>query len=67
MSHYARWRDIRAEHVERAGGEGVVAAKKAPLLAEVTTAPWDGLSNEAMHFDDETSPEQNAETVSTAQ
>ena len=53
MSHYARWQDIRAEHVERAGGAEVVAARKAQLLAEVTTVSWDGLSNQAMHFDDD--------------
>lgn len=30
-----RWNDIRAEHVERAGGEGAVEAGKRELLAEV--------------------------------
>ncbi|OIV38752.1 transcriptional regulator [Mangrovactinospora gilvigrisea] len=35
MSGYTRWSDIRAEHVERAGGEEVVAAGTAELLAEV--------------------------------
>jgi DNA-binding XRE family transcriptional regulator len=35
MSGYARWNDIRAEHVERAGGEEVVAVGKQELLAEV--------------------------------
>ena len=30
-----RWRDIRAEHVARAGGEAVVEAGKAELLAQV--------------------------------
>lgn len=33
---YTRWQDIRGEFVERAGGEEVVAAGKARLLAEVT-------------------------------
>ncbi len=36
MSDYVRWQDIRAEHVERAGGEEAVAERKAQLLAEVT-------------------------------
>ncbi len=35
MSSYVRWQDIRTEHVERAGGEGVVEAGKAELLAQV--------------------------------
>ncbi|WP_433053732.1 helix-turn-helix domain-containing protein [Dactylosporangium sp. CS-033363] len=35
MSSYVRWSDIRAEHVERAGGEEAVAAGKQQLLAEV--------------------------------
>ena len=35
MSGYSRWSDIRAEHVERAGGEAAVAEGKRELLAEV--------------------------------
>jgi DNA-binding XRE family transcriptional regulator len=35
MSGYARWKDIRPEHVERAGGEEAVEAGKRELLAEV--------------------------------
>lgn len=35
MSGYVRWKDIRAEHVERAGGESAVAEGKQELLAEV--------------------------------
>lgn len=35
MTKYARWKDIRAEHVERAGGEEVVEAGKQELLAKV--------------------------------
>lgn len=35
MSSYARWQDVRAEQVRRAGGEEAVAAGKAELLAEV--------------------------------
>ncbi|MEU0566360.1 helix-turn-helix transcriptional regulator [Nonomuraea sp. NPDC005983] len=35
MSSYVRWQDIRAEHVDRAGGEEVVEAGKRELLAEV--------------------------------
>ncbi|WP_306209725.1 helix-turn-helix domain-containing protein [Actinoplanes sp. RD1] len=35
MSGYTRWSDIRAEHVERAGGEEVVEAGKRELLAAV--------------------------------
>ncbi|MEV0161057.1 helix-turn-helix domain-containing protein [Nonomuraea fuscirosea] len=35
MTKYARWKDIRAEHVERAGGEEAVEAGKQELLAEV--------------------------------
>lgn len=35
MSGYVRWKDIRAEHVQRAGGEEAVAAGKQKLLAEV--------------------------------
>jgi DNA-binding XRE family transcriptional regulator len=35
VSSYVRWQDIRAEHVERAGGEAVVATGKAELLAQV--------------------------------
>lgn len=33
MSGYTRWQDIRAEHVERAGGEEAVAAGKQELLS----------------------------------
>jgi DNA-binding XRE family transcriptional regulator len=35
VSSYARWNDIRAEHVERAGGEEAVEAGKQELLAEM--------------------------------
>jgi len=35
MSSYVRWADIRAEEVDRAGGEAAVAAGKEQLLAEV--------------------------------
>jgi DNA-binding XRE family transcriptional regulator len=35
MSTYTRWRDIRAEHVEHAGGEQAVEAGKHKLLATV--------------------------------
>jgi DNA-binding XRE family transcriptional regulator len=35
MKGYSRWSDIRAEHVERAGGEAAVAEGKKEFLAEV--------------------------------
>jgi DNA-binding XRE family transcriptional regulator len=35
MTGYVRWQDIRAEHVERAGGEEAVKARKQRLLAQV--------------------------------
>jgi DNA-binding XRE family transcriptional regulator len=35
MSGYVRWRDIRDEHVQRAGGEAAVEAGKQELIAEV--------------------------------
>jgi DNA-binding XRE family transcriptional regulator len=35
MTSYARWGDIRADHVERAGGEQAVQAGKQELLATV--------------------------------
>jgi DNA-binding XRE family transcriptional regulator len=35
MSGYTRWSDLRAEFVERAGGEEAVAAGKQELLATV--------------------------------
>ncbi|WP_283132910.1 helix-turn-helix domain-containing protein [Rhizohabitans arisaemae] len=35
MTGYARWRDIRGEQVERAGGEQAAAIGKEALLAEV--------------------------------
>lgn len=35
MTSYTRWQDARAAHVERAGGEDVVAAGKDELLATV--------------------------------
>ncbi|NJC70799.1 helix-turn-helix transcriptional regulator [Planosporangium thailandense] len=35
MSSYVRWNDIRAEQVERAGGEKAVDAGKQELLASV--------------------------------
>ncbi|MDG4797815.1 helix-turn-helix transcriptional regulator [Micromonospora sp. WMMD1082] len=35
MSSYARWRDIRAAHVERTGGEQAVEDGKQELLATV--------------------------------
>lgn len=34
MSSYVRWKDIRAEHVARAGGEEAVEAGKEELLNE---------------------------------
>ncbi|MDI5937254.1 MULTISPECIES: helix-turn-helix domain-containing protein [unclassified Micromonospora] len=34
-SNYVRWKDIRAAHVERAGGEQAVEAGKQELLASV--------------------------------
>jgi hypothetical protein len=33
MTGYTRWRDVRAAHVERAGGEEAVEAGKRGLLA----------------------------------
>jgi ribosome-binding protein aMBF1 (putative translation factor) len=35
MSSYVRWKDIRAERVERAGGEDAVRVGKEELLATV--------------------------------
>jgi DNA-binding XRE family transcriptional regulator len=35
MSGYVRWTDVRAEHVQRAGGEGAVEAGKQELVAEI--------------------------------
>jgi DNA-binding XRE family transcriptional regulator len=35
MTEYTRWQDIRAGHVERAGGEEAVAVGKQELLASV--------------------------------
>ncbi|MGW0631787.1 hypothetical protein [Streptomyces sp. NPDC002758] len=35
MNDYTRWKDIRAEHIERAGGEAAVVEGKRELLAEV--------------------------------
>lgn len=35
MTGYTRWQDVRAAHVERAGGEEVVEAGKQELLATV--------------------------------
>ncbi|GGM19732.1 helix-turn-helix domain-containing protein [Micromonospora yangpuensis] len=35
MSSYVRWRDIRAAHVERAGGEHTVEEGRQELLATV--------------------------------
>lgn len=35
MTSYTRWQDVRAAHVERAGGEDAVAAGKEELLATV--------------------------------
>ncbi|MFY1704101.1 helix-turn-helix domain-containing protein [Micromonospora sp. WMMA1923] len=35
MSSYVRWRDIRAAHVERAGGEQAVEEGRQELLATV--------------------------------
>jgi DNA-binding XRE family transcriptional regulator len=35
MSSYVRWSDIRAQHVERAGGEQAVDAGKQELLASI--------------------------------
>ncbi|ATL69473.1 helix-turn-helix domain-containing protein [Nocardia terpenica] len=35
MTGYSRWKDIRTEFVERAGGEEAVAAGKEELLAEM--------------------------------
>ena len=35
MTKYTRWKDVRAAHVERAGGEDAVEAGKQELLAAV--------------------------------
>ncbi len=35
MSNHVAWHDIRAEHVERAGGEAAVEVGKRQILAEV--------------------------------
>ncbi|MDQ2880930.1 MAG: helix-turn-helix domain-containing protein [Actinomycetota bacterium] len=35
MNSFVSWKDIRAEHVERAGGEAAVEAGKRELLGEV--------------------------------
>ncbi len=35
MTGYTRWRDVRAEFVERAGGEEAVEAGKQELMAQV--------------------------------
>jgi DNA-binding XRE family transcriptional regulator len=35
VSGYVRWTDIRAEHVQRAGGEEALEAGKQELLAEL--------------------------------
>ncbi|GAB2901420.1 helix-turn-helix domain-containing protein [Streptomyces mayteni] len=35
MNGYTRWQDIRAEFVERAGGEEVIAQGKQELLGEI--------------------------------
>lgn len=35
MNSYVRWTDVRAEHVQRAGGEEAVEAGKQELLAEI--------------------------------
>jgi DNA-binding XRE family transcriptional regulator len=35
MNSYVPWNDIRAEHVDRAGGEEAVEAGKQELIAEV--------------------------------
>ncbi|WP_410620634.1 helix-turn-helix domain-containing protein [Amycolatopsis sp. cmx-8-4] len=35
MTGYSRWKDVRATHVERAGGEEAVEAGKQELLATV--------------------------------
>ncbi|GIJ59827.1 hypothetical protein Vau01_073430 [Virgisporangium aurantiacum] len=35
---YSRWSDIRAEYIERAGGEEAVSAGKQELLAQVATS-----------------------------
>lgn len=34
MNSHVAWRDIRADHVERAGGEAAVDAGKRQMLAE---------------------------------
>ncbi len=35
MNSFVSWKDIRAEHIERAGGEAAVEVGKRELLAEV--------------------------------
>ena len=35
MTSYTRWKDVREEHVDRAGGEEAVEAGKQELLATV--------------------------------
>ncbi|PZS21246.1 MAG: transcriptional regulator, partial [Pseudonocardiales bacterium] len=35
MNSFVNWNDIRAEHVERAGGEAAVETGKRELLAEM--------------------------------
>lgn len=36
MTSHVAWRDIRTEHVERAGGEAAVETGKRQILAEIT-------------------------------
>ncbi|WP_284747615.1 hypothetical protein [Amycolatopsis sp. RTGN1] len=38
MTGYTRWKDVRATHVERAGGEEAVEAGKQELLARRSTS-----------------------------
>ncbi|MEV4014375.1 hypothetical protein AB0J35_28120 [Nonomuraea angiospora] len=42
MTGYVRWKDIRAEHIQRAGGEEAVEAGKQELLATDLVAGCSG-------------------------
>ena len=57
MSGHVRWRDVRDEHVRRAGGEEAVEAGKQELLAEVighrlAAVALGGRLHQAIYFDD---------------
>ncbi len=52
MTSYKRWKDVRAAHVARAGGERAVEHGKQELLATGQGHRFGGRLHQSIYFDD---------------